>query len=215
MVKVKICGLSSIEDAEMVCDAGVDFVGTIVQVKTPTPREIDPRRARKILNTTPEDVLSVVVTTTRSLKKIRDLEKKIEPDYLQLHFELSELKLRKIVKKIKGKVIGVVKIPEKPVNMEMTISRAKRVGGEVDLLLLDTEGVGGGTGRTHNWEISSKIRESLETPSILAGGLTPGNVEEAIEKVNPFAVDVASGVESEPGEKDPKLVGEFLRRTGR
>jgi len=75
----------------------------------------------------------------------------------------------------------------------------------------DADG-GGGTGRTHDWDRSRELRESIETPLILAGGLTPKNVTEAVETVEPFAVDTASGVEQTGGEKDHDAVEQFTRR---
>lgn len=214
MVKVKICGLTSLEDAEMVCNAGADFLGVIVDVDVSTPREISPDRARKILKTVPGDVRKVMVTMTESLEEIKKLEEKIDPDYLQIHSELTPSQLQKFKKVCEKKIICVASIPKNPENPEKIISMSKRIGNTADLLLLDTKGPGGGTGKVHNWEISFRIRNSLETPLILAGGLSPSNVKKAIEKVNPYAVDVASGVESEPGKKDPELVKEFFDKVG-
>ncbi|KUO41693.1 MAG: hypothetical protein AVW06_00795 [Hadesarchaea archaeon DG-33-1] len=79
--------------------------------------------------------------------------------------------------------------------------------------MADTEhaGAGGGTGLTHDWNVSRLMRETIDRPLILAGGLNPSNVRAAIETVEPYGVDVASGVESEVGKKDPKLMREFIR----
>lgn len=214
MVKVKVCGLTSTEDAEIVCNNGADFVGVIVDVKVPTSREISPAEAREILETVPDDVQKVVVTMPENLQELKDLEKKIDSDYFQIHSHLSDSQLREIGEEIGRKIIGVISVPQKSRGGGKTITRAKRIGEVTDLLLLDTNGGGGGTGKTHDWEISSKIGESLETPIILAGGLNPSNVKRAVEKVNPFAVDAASGLESEPGRKDPGLVRKFFDEVG-
>lgn len=214
MVRVKMCGLTSTEDAEMVCDNGADFIGVIVRVKVSTPREVSITKAREILKTIPEDVCKVAVTMAESPEEIKDLEEEIEPDYFQIHSDLSQTQLREIKEGIEGKIIGVASIPKNSRNPEKIVSKAKRIGTPADLLLLDTEGAGGGTGKIHDWEISLKIKDSLETPLILAGGLNPSNVERAIRKVNPYAVDVASGVEARPGKKDPDLVREFFDRVG-
>jgi phosphoribosylanthranilate isomerase len=78
----------------------------------------------------------------------------------------------------------------------------------------DLESGAGGTGETHDWERSRELVESLSSPVVLAGGLTPDNVAEAVETVRPFAVDVASGVEADPGRKDPEAVAAFVRAAG-
>jgi phosphoribosylanthranilate isomerase len=95
-----------------------------------------------------------------------------------------------------------------------SIEQAQTYSGVVDAILLDTktkEGMGG-TGQTHDWNISKKIVETVKKPVILAGGLNPGNVQAAIEAVRPYAVDVASGVENSPGIKDKEKIKEFLQK---
>lgn len=214
MVKVKMCGLTSARDAEMVCNKGADFVGVIVKVNVPTPREISPEKAREILKNVSRHVHEVVVTMAESIEEVRDLEEEIEPDYFQIHSDLSQSQLQEIGEEIEGKIIGVISIPRNTESTEEIVTRARRIGNAADLLLLDTEGPGGGTGKVHDWDTSLEIKNSLSTPLILAGGLTPSNVDKAIREVDPYAVDVASGVESEPGKKDPQLVGKFFDRVG-
>ena len=83
-----------------------------------------------------------------------------------------------------------------------------------DAILLDTKGEKGtgGTGQPHNWALSADIRSSFSIPFILAGGMTAENVEQAIDQVDPYAVDVSSGVECAPGKKDPQKVLDFIQR---
>lgn len=214
MVKVKICGLTSSEDAKMACSHGADFVGVIVNVDVSTPREISLSKAKEVLEPVPGDVDSVAVTMPKSLEEIKRLDEKIETDYFQIHSGLSPSTLREIREETEKKIIGITSVPHDVENPEEIISRAKRVSSASDLLLLDTKGPGGGTGKTHDWKISSMIGSSLDIPLILAGGLNPSNVDEAIGMVNPFAVDAASGLESDPGKKDPDLVREFMDKVG-
>ncbi len=95
------------------------------------------------------------------------------------------------------------------------IDKAKEVAKASDLLLLDTKGAsGGGTGEVHDWSVSSKICKAVKVPVILAGGLNPSNVQKAVGRVNPFGVDVASGVETKPGRKDRKMVDKFVNEAG-
>ncbi len=214
MAKVKMCGLTSTKDAKMVCESGADFAGVINQVNVPTPREIDLEKAKEIIETVPEDDQTVLVTMVEELEELKNLERKLNPDYIQIHSDISTVKLRDLEKDIDAGIIGIVSIPPDLESSKEVISKAKRRGEKVDLLLLDTKGGHEGDRMTHDWNISSKIRESVDVPMILAGGLAPDNVEEAIEKVDPYAVDVASGVESEPGKKSLELVKDFIKRGG-
>ncbi len=214
MAKVKMCGLTSTKDAKMVCESGADFAGVINQVNVPTPREIDLEKAKEIIETVPEDVQTVLVTMVEELEELKNLERKLNPDYIQIHSDISTVQLRDLEKDIDAGIIGIVSIPPDLESSKEVISKAKRRGEKVDLLLLDTKGGHEGDRMTHDWNISSKIRESVDVPMILAGGLAPDNVEEAIEKVDPYAVDVASGVESEPGKKSLELVKDFIKRGG-
>lgn len=214
MAKVKMCGLTSTREAEMVCEAGADFAGVITQVDVSTPREVDLEKAKEIIETVPENVRTVLVTMVEEIEKIKNLEMKLNPDYIQFHSDLSKSQLRDLEKDIDTGIIGIVSIPPDLESPERVISKAKRREEKVDLLLLDTKGTHEGDRVTHNWEISSKIRKSVEIPIILAGGLTPENVEKSIEKVDPYAVDVASGVEADPGKKSFELVKDFIKRGG-
>ncbi|KXA91256.1 hypothetical protein AKJ57_01960, partial [candidate division MSBL1 archaeon SCGC-AAA259A05] len=110
------------------------------------------------------------------------------------------------------KIIGVSKVTRGSLGSHELISRAKNTAQASDLLLLDTEGgAPGGTGKVHDWRVSREIVRRLDIPIILAGGLNPFNVQEAIKEVKPYGVDVASGVEVEGGKKDPELVREFIQ----
>ena len=214
MAKGKICGLTSTRDAEKVCETGADFAGVITQVDVSTPREVGLEKAEEIVETVSEDVRTVLVTMVEESDGIKNLERKVNPDYIQLHSDLSKSQLRDLEKDIDTGIIGIVSIPSDLENPEKVISKAKRREEKVDILLLDTKGAHEGGRMTHNWDISSKIRESVEVPIILAGGLTPDNVEKSIEKVDPYAVDVASGVESDPGKKSFELVEDFIKKGG-
>lgn len=215
MVKVKICGLTSPKDAELACELGVDFLGVIVDVSVDTPREINFDRARKVLEAASEQVDTVAVTMPESWEDALKVSEEIGPDYLQIHSSLPKSQLRQIKREANSKIIGVSSIPQEPTNPDDLLSRAKETAQAADLLLLDSGGSSeGGTGKTHDWDVSAMICESLDTPVILAGGLNPTNVKEAIGRVNPFGVDVASGVEVKPGRKDPELMKKFIENVG-
>lgn len=215
MVKVKICGLTSPEDAELASRLGADLLGVIVEVGVDTPREISFERARRVLESAPEKVETVAVTMPESPEDALRVSEEINPDYLQIHSPLPRPQLERIKRETNKELIGVVSIPQDTTNSDNIFSRARNIAQATDLLLLDSGGSsGGGTGETHDWSMSSAICENLETPVILAGGLTPANVREAIREVRPFGVDVASGVEVDPGKKDPGLMRKFIEGVG-
>lgn len=215
MVKVKICGLTSPEDARTACEAGADMIGVIVKVNVTTPREIDFVTANEILNTVPDNIDTVAVSMPNNLEEAQELSDRLETDFLQIHNSLPPSEIRKIKEKTDQSIISVCKVSRISGKFCGVISEAEKKAEVSDILLLDTKsGNGGGTGNTHNWYISSKIRETIKIPLILAGGLNPSNVKPAIRKVKPYGVDAASGVESVPGEKEPDLVKRFIQRTG-
>ena len=203
MTKVKICGITNKEDAIMAANSGADFIG-IINVRD-SPRYVNLETAREIFNEVPDFTYRVIVSTPRNIDAIREIER-INADYIQLHgYETIDF-VRKIKEEIKTGIIKKISVDKN------AIGRARKFSEIVDAILLDTKMKGklGGTGKTHDWNISRKIVESVEKPVILAGGLNPENVREAIEQVKPFAVDVSSGVESMTGKKDMKRVEDFI-----
>ncbi len=205
MTRVKICGITSREDLELAVEAGADAVGLIVDVDVETAREITPDLALEIARTTPPFVTTVLVTMPDSPESTVGLADRIQPDVVQVHGDLTPGDLAYLSAKLPGDVIKAV-APEDARDYETV----------ADALLIDSldESGAGGTGRTHEWERTRELVEELTAPVVLAGGLTPDNVAEAIETVRPFAVDVASGVEAKPGRKDPDSVADFVRRAG-
>ncbi|MCK4475353.1 MAG: phosphoribosylanthranilate isomerase [Methanophagales archaeon] len=218
--KVKICGNTNVEDAIMAAEAGADAIGVINVANT--RRYIDLEDAKRIFEALPIFISKVVVITLDNMpiEFVRDKIKLIEEtgaDCIQLHGE---------------EPVELVADLRESMSMESRIRMIKKigVGGDkkeclenalayenvVDAILLDTEakagGTGeiGGTGKEHDWNISKEIVEHVKKPVILAGGLNPENVAKAIELVNPYAVDVSSGVESEVRKKDAMKVKKFI-----
>ncbi|MFC6735997.1 phosphoribosylanthranilate isomerase, partial [Halolamina salina] len=132
---------------------------------------------------------------------------RVHPDAIQIHGEFGPEDVRVIRERAGVDVIVALGADE--------TARASELEGVADALLVDslTDEDAGGTGETHDWERTRELRESLSTPLVLAGGLTPENVREAVETVDPFAVDVASGVErdDEPGRKNHDALAAFVR----
>lgn len=215
MIKIKICGITSPEDAVMVQSTGADILGVIVDVDVSTPREIEVSRAREVFGALSDDVEKVVVTMPGGSEDIEKLSESLSPDYFQIHSDLPSSELKRIRNRVDEGIIGVVQIPKGSPDPEGVREKAEKVVEASDFLLLDTkEESREGAGTVHDWSISSRVTRLLDLPVILAGGLDPSNVRRAVEEVGPFAVDVASGVESEPGRKDKKLVESFVQEAG-
>ncbi len=210
MVKVKLCGNQTLEDVQMT--SGADAQGFIVMADS--SREIDPEKAAELIQEVALFTTSVLVTTVTDPLLIADMVEVLIPDALQVHVELSPIKIERIRRALetRTRLYPVLGIGE---DLEASKADAMRIAeSDIDGLLLDSR-VGvkmGGTGETHRWDISAAICELLDPlPVILAGGITPENVAEAIETVRPYAVDLASGIETN-GKKDPAKVQALLKQ---
>jgi len=207
-VRVKICGIASLEDLEVAIEAGADAVGFIVDVSQ-SPRKLSIRKARDLIRATPVFVETVTVTVPRNLNGLEKICNALDPDIIQVHG--STLLLKEIRERLLDRrLIGAVHAES-----DLVIDKALEVAKTFDAILMDSHIPGryGGTGKTHDWKLSRRVRDAIyPKPLILAGGLTPENVEEAIGLVKPYAADVSSGVESHPGVKDRSKVFEFIKR---
>lgn len=205
MTRVKICGLTNATDRDLAIDAGADALGFIVDVSVDTPREIDAETAETLVDDVPPFVTSVLVTMPSAVQPAARLQERIGADAIQVHRGLAPDYVAGLRNRTDAAVIAVID-PEEDDVVEYATS--------ADALLVDTasEDGGGGTGETHDWVRTANIVTNLGTTVILAGGLTPENVSEAVTEVQPYAVDTASGVEREGGEKDPAKVRQFVNR---
>jgi len=201
MVKVKICGITELADALKAHELGADFVGFIFFEKS--PRKIKPTQACSIIEDLPRDLLKVGLFLGQDAGTVRAIAERCHLDFLQLHGnESPEYSSRlgkdfKIIKSFKVKDLS-------------TIDDVDNYKDSVDYYLFDTyvKDMPGGTGKIFDWGILKG--KPFNKPIFLAGGLTPENVGEAVRRVRPYAVDVASGVEKSPGKKDYKLLKEFI-----
>ncbi|MBS7615428.1 phosphoribosylanthranilate isomerase, partial [Candidatus Bathyarchaeota archaeon] len=206
-VRVKICGITSLKDLNMVVEAGADAVGFVIGVPQ-SPRNLSFDEAERLIKATPVFVETVAVTVHTSLKNLKKIYEKLNPDVIQVHDLRFNEKIRDAL--VNTRLIGAVQAES-----ESAISAAVDLSKTFDAVLADSHvhGMFGGTGKTHNWSLSRRIRDVIQPkPLILAGGLTPENVEESIRVVKPYAVDVSSGVEFHPGAKDRCRVLEFIER---
>lgn len=205
--RVKICGITRPEDLTIAVAAGADAVGFLVGVPS-SPRNLNLEEAYKLLRQVPIFVDSVLVTSPQNIEELVKLCERLKPTAVQIHGK-ENLENSDIKERIKGtRLIKSIYVKPSCLNKEI-MENSKNF----DAILLDsfTRGRYGGTGKVHDWILSRQIREAMApTPIILAGGLNPKNVKEAILTVQPYAVDVASGVELRPGIKDSKKIRAFI-----
>jgi len=202
MAKVKICGMTNLRDALKAHELGCDFVGFIFFEAS--PRRVDSsEHARVIIEDLPKDLLKVGLFLDQDLEEVRSIAKRCHLDILQLHGNESPEYCHAL--KNEFKIIKSFKVKD-----AQTIEGVGKFEGAADFYLFDTyvKGVPGGTGISFNWDILAG--KTFAKDIFLAGGLKPDNVGEAIRKVAPYAVDVASGVEKAPGKKDYKRLKEFI-----
>jgi phosphoribosylanthranilate isomerase len=197
MTKLKICGLTNQKDVSQ-ADIGADAIGFIFYKKS--PRYVDPELVKTIYSHPFTKRVGVFVN--HSKKEISDICEQCNIDLIQLHGDESA----EFCSYFKGRVIKAIRIDD-----ELSLSQIKPYVGIVEAVLLDTKTKSeyGGTGKSFNWDLAVKAKE-YKIPIILSGGLTPNNIKEAIQKVQPSAVDLSSGVELEPGKKDYKKINEVM-----
>ncbi len=199
MVKVKICGITNLEDALASVHAGADALGFNFYSKS--PRFILPAKAQKIIQSLPPFISKVGIFVNESKENILKIIKEIDLDFLQFHADESPADCE-------GFNIPVIKA----FSIKNDLESARRYHA-VSAILLDTphDGNYGGTGRIFDWSLVQPFKE-IGKPLILSGGLTIQNVEQALRQVKPYAVDVCSGVESQPGKKDYQKILEFIKK---
>jgi phosphoribosylanthranilate isomerase len=206
-VRVKICGITRKEDLDAATAAGADAVGFVVGT-TASPRNISLEKAEKLIRQVPPFVKSVLVTVPTSINDLRTYEK-LNPDVIQIHGE--NLPFAATIQK---SLSNISLIRAVNANLTCALDTASEASKMFDAVLLDSfaEGRYGGTGVVHDWELSKSVKQVIHPkPLILAGGLTPENVADAVRFVQPYAVDVSSGVEQQPGIKDNQKMVDFIK----
>ncbi len=195
--RVKICGITNLEDARVAVEFGADALGFVF---AESPRRINPETAAEIVCSLPPFLTCVGLFVDEAPELVGKVARECRLNALQFHGEESPEYCRQFrLKKIKA--------------FRIRDEHSLKVLSpyQVDAYLLDAwvEGIAGGTGERFNWDLAARAKESGRT-IILAGGLRPDNVAEAIGKVRPYGVDVSTGVESEPGKKDHEKMKEFI-----
>lgn len=196
--RAKICGITRLEDALLACNYGADALGFVFYAKS--PRYVDPIVANEIVRQLPPFVTPVALFVDASKEEIEAVLKGSPRWCIQFHGNETKQECERF---------GQPYIKALRVKPDADLRAEAAVYDTASAILLDAykPGVPGGTGEVFNWSL---IPEGLTKPLILAGGLTPENVETAIAKVRPYSVDVSGGVEQAKGIKDPLKLRLFL-----
>lgn len=212
MVRIKICGITRVQDAVFAAEAGADAIGLIF---APSPRRVEISQAREITRALPPFVSTVGVFVNAMAKTIIETAEDVGLGEIQLHGDETP----RFISKLKGlRVIKALRVRDRAFVELMQAFRDCGVGG----ILLDafSEEARGGSGKRFDWDLVGGARKAGAfddaPPIILAGGLTPQNVRTGVRRIKPWGVDVSSGVEDEPGVKSADKITQFIAavRTG-
>jgi len=208
--RVKICCISSLPEAKMAISYGADALGLVGKMPS-GPGPIPDWLIAEIVRTIHPPIASFLLTSEQSSEEIIYHVKRVDTNTVQIVDELitgTYSDIRTALSHLK--IVQVIHVVD-----EKSIDEAIRISSEVDALLLDSGNPKaslktlGGTGNVHNWDLSREIVKAVDVPVFLAGGLHAGNVRQAIETVQPFGVDVCSGVRTE-GRLDPNKLEAFI-----
>lgn len=198
MVRVKICGITNLDDALAAVGTGADALGFVFHEKS--PRNVSPQKAAAIIAQLPPFVQTVGLFVDADIERVNWVADFSGLDLIQLHGDEDS----DYCTEIRRRVIKAFRVKE-----AASLAAIARYGVAGYLLDAWSADAHGGTGRAFDWGLLRDL--GRDRPIILAGGLNPGNVAEAVRQVNPYAVDVSSGVESSPGKKDADKVRKFIR----
>lgn len=198
MTKIKICGITCVEDALAACEAGADALGFVLAPEAKKRnRYIEADAAAKIIGQLPPFVLTVAVVVNESLETLREYARIF--DRLQLHGNESPELCR---------ALGACAYKAFQVKTGLTITAIEAYPGGCCLLDAWSPDSHGGIGKVCDWDFASQV--AAKRCTILAGGLTPDNVEAAVRRVRPYGVDASSSLESEPGKKNYERIQRFI-----
>ena len=202
-IRVKICGITSVADAQYAVQAGADLIG--LNFYPWSPRTVSETTAKEIRAVLPDHVLCVGVFVNAARIRIAALVESLRLDAIQFHGDEDATALE-------GWSVQTIQAVRVPQDESLSGLSELVAHSQAHYVLLDTyrQGRYGGTGQTFAWEQAASLPVPFLERTILAGGLTPENVAEAVGTVRPWAIDVASGVESAPGRKDVEKLHTFI-----
>jgi len=198
IVRIKICCISSIDEARMAIEHGASAIGLVARMPS-GPGPISDDLIKQIAMSVAPPVATFMLTSETSVNEIIRHHQRTNTNTIQIVDTLKEGEYSQLKAALRGvKIVQVIHVID-----ESSVDKAIEISGMVDAILLDSGNPNlkvkelGGTGRVHNWKLSRKIRDNSKCPVFLAGGLKPENVRQAIQEVHPFAVDVCSGVRTD------------------
>lgn len=211
MPRVKVCCINSLEEAELAIRSGASAIGLVSEMPS-GPGVISETKIAEVASQVPEHVDTFLLTSKATADEILAQHDRCQTTTIQLVDSVSE-DVHRMVKKALPHInlVQVIHVAGKE-----SVEEARSMGPYVDALLLDSGNQSlevkelGGTGRTHDWTISREIVESVTLPVYLAGGLNPGNVGQAVRQVQPYGLDVCSGLRSQ-GTLDASKVQAFFK----
>ncbi len=220
MTRVKICGLMSEADVQMAASAGADSLGFVTEYPIPVPWNIPRARSAELVASAPPFVTTTAVVGG-AVREMVAIARTVRPHFLQLHGDETMEEIRAVCESLAGTATRVLKA------LRINVETGEALFAVKDpfeaCTLLEQSGIAGlvldsktssrpaGTGVPLDWSSLRRVREMIHLPVILAGGLTPGNVKIAMELVQPYAVDVITGVEREAGVKHPQRIRDFVK----
>jgi len=210
--RVKICCISSVEEMQLTVKYGASAIGLVSEMPS-GPGVIPEELIEEIATQTPPGISTFLLTSKQSVDEIIQQQKRCKTNTIQIVDHLLEGTHKDLKDALPG--ISIVQVIH--VNNESSVQEAIKVPKDIDGILLDSGNQKlevkelGGTGRTHDWSLSKKIVESVDKPIFLAGGLNLNNVQDAIETVQPYGLDLCSGVRSY-GKLDEEKLRRFFER---
>lgn len=201
-MRVKICGITVLDDGLCAAEAGADALG--FNFWGPSPRCVEPDAVRLLGEMLPSHVVKVGVFVDATADEIKSVVDRARLDMAQLHGNESP----SLCAEVRERCIVIKAFRMKDASVLSTMKAY-----DVEMFLLDAfvKDSPGGTGKTFDWDLAIRVRRELARPVAISGGLTAGNVGEAIQRVQPHMVDVSSGVESSPGKKDHDKIRAFMK----
>jgi phosphoribosylanthranilate isomerase len=200
--KIKICGITNHEDAETAVHEGADALGFVFYSQS--PRYVEPALAKRIIGKLPPFVLPIGVFVNQDLDTVRRLFDDCGLALAQLHGDESP----GFCESLHRPVLRAIRLRDRRSFLALAEFKG-RTGVRGFVVDAFSETAYGGTGHTTDWSLAGEVAKAV--PMLLAGGLTPENVQEAIQQVQPYGVDVSSGVEQSPGRKDPAKIRAFIK----
>ena len=210
-MKIKICGIRNVEEAQQIYSLRPDAIGILVQYnKDYAANTVSQEFARRIVEATPSYINVFILTEKADAESNIAYCRSIGNRYIQLTGDIPPEEIDKIKEELP--YLGIIKVIHVTGEEALGVAKLYEACDSVDELLLDSR-IGrksGGTGRIHDWELSRRIVEESRKYVWLAGGLTTKNLREAIETVRPYGVDVETGVQNADGSKNYDLIREFI-----